>query len=602
MNFEKLQQDWLANRRPLTATRLDRILKRKNIELPDVKPGRAAFIGSFTLESIADTFKLISLLEMGIDTEVFIGEYNQYPQELINPDSALYKFNPEITYLMLDGHSLMGAVYDTGADSADTMQEIVDTTCDLIDNLIDAHAKQNAGLLVIHTIPIPTQDVWGIHANRPGSVTWVIKSINRHLQSQALTCENLMVLDSNQVEARNGANQMRSSKMRHFGKFFYWQEGILSIADEQLRYYRALKGKMRKCIVLDLDNTLWGGIIGEDGMDGIALGSTSPGSAFVEFQRTLLGYFNRGIILAVNSRNNWNDAMEVIESHPDQVLHEKHFGAIRINWQDKATNIREIAQELNIGLDSMVFFDDDEHNRELVKLQLPGVLVPDFPKDPADLAQTLLNISQFDTLSITAEDRKRGQMYAAERGRRKLKTQSGGNLDDFLKSLETKVDIKSATKFSIPRIAQLTQRTNQFNMTTRRYSPGDIEKFSADPNYKVLSMSVTDKIGDSGIVGVAIINISDKSNWIIDTFLMSCRVLGRRVEEGLLWWIIDQAKRENVQSITGEVIFTPKNPPARELYNKMNFKCSEQTESAETWQLAVPEFDSPCPLTFEFSS
>jgi len=327
----------------------------------------------------------------------------------------------------------------------------------------------------------------------------------------------------------------------------------------------------RKCIVLDLDNTLWGGIVGEDGFEGIQLGLKSTGKAFVEFQHHLLSLHNRGIILAINSKNNEDDALKVIREHPDMVLREENFACLKINWNDKVSNMKEIASEVNIGLDSLVFFDDDPFNREIMKKILPQVLTVDMPKDPAFYASTLMELTDFNVLKITDEDTKRGQMYLQQRKRTEL-SKSTVSLDDFLKELNIKVNIKKADKFTIPRISQLTLKTNQFNLTTHRYQEEEIKKFVEDDKVMVHCAEVEDKFGNNGITSVFVIKENSSDEWLVDTFLLSCRVMGRGIENAIMSHILNEAKRKNVKKVVANYIPTKKNIPCKSFLEDFGFK------------------------------
>jgi FkbH-like protein len=338
-----------------------------------------------------------------------------------------------------------------------------------------------------------------------------------------------------------------------------------------MSYVKAITGMNKKCIVLDLDNTLWGGIVGEDGLNGIKLGPTPPGNAYVEFQRHILSLNQRGIILAINSKNNFEDAIEVIRKHPYMILREENFACIRINWNDKVTNMREIAEELNIGVDSVVYFDDDPVNREYMSLNLPDVLTVNMPQDPALYVPTLLDLNDFNVLKITEEDTKRGQMYRQEKKRKDFE-KTASNLDDFLKQLDIKLKIRKADQFTIPRISQLTLKTNQFNLTTKRYQEEDIQKFSENGKMIVGCAQVEDKFGDNGITGVFIIKKDIEKEWVIDTFLLSCRVMGREVEKGILGHIINEARKNNVEKIKAEFIPTLKNKPVENFLPACGFK------------------------------
>src|SRR3989338_274077 len=338
-------------------------------------------------------------------------------------------------------------------------------------------------------------------------------------------------------------------------------------------YVKPMLGLTKKCIVLDLDNTLWGGIVGEDGFEGIKIGQNVAGKPYTEFQRLLLSLNQRGIILAINSSNNFDDAMKVINEHPNMILKEENFACLKINWNNKVTNMEEIAAELNIGLDSMVFIDDDPVNREMISKNLPGILVIDLPKDPSQYTPTLTTLNDFNLLKITQDDINRGKMYLQERKRKDFQG-STTNLEEFLKQLNIKIKIKNADKFTIPRISQLTLKTNQFNLTTKRYQEEEIRQIAENNNWLVGCAQVEDKFGDNGITGVFIVKKENK-NWFLDTFLLSCRVMGRGIEEGILSYVLQKAKEEGASTLKGQFIPTKKNKPSENFLKNYGFKKEE---------------------------
>jgi len=297
-----------------------------------------------------------------------------------------------------------------------------------------------------------------------------------------------------------------------------------------------------------------------------------------------LSYYNRGILLAINSKNNFDEAIRVIREHPNMILREKNFAAMRINWRDKVENMLELSSELNIGLDSMVFIDDSPQERERMRQYLPEVLVVDLPASPFRYCQALQELNDFNTLVLSEEDKRRGEMYYARRKRRQL-MESKRTLEEFLKSLDMTVEIKYADKFSIPRITSLINRTNQFNLTTRRYTQAEVEEMNSQPEkFHIYSLRVMDRFGDEGIVGVAIVR-KDGKNWIIDSFLMSCRVIGRKIETVFLAKIIEDAKRNGVSYLIGEYIPTRKNEPAKSFYKDHGFEKIQEDEKITRWRL-----------------
>ena len=348
----------------------------------------------------------------------------------------------------------------------------------------------------------------------------------------------------------------------------------------------------KKCLVLDLDNTLWGGIVGEDGVEGIKLGPMPEGRPFLEFQKYILSLFNKGVILAINSKNNYNDVLKVFNEHPYMILKEDHFASVQINWNDKISNMKTIAQELNIGLDSFVFFDDDKLNREMIKDSLPEIKVVDLPEDYSLYLKTIEELDDFNTFQLTEEDKKKGKMYADQR-RRSDFIKSTQNATEYLKGLQMKVTIEEVNKFNVSRISQLTQKTNQFNMTTRRYLEEDIKNFALNRDFLIFSVTVEDKFGDNGITGAAIIE-KCKNYFRIDTFLLSCRIIGRRIEEIMLVYILEKAKAEKVKTLLGEFIPTTKNIPAKEFFKENGFKLIKINGNIEIWEFPVEtEYKSP---------
>jgi FkbH-like protein len=323
---------------------------------------------------------------------------------------------------------------------------------------------------------------------------------------------------------------------------------------------------MKKCLVLDLDNTLWGGIVGEDGAHNLALSMSSPGNSFIAFQQAILDHYDRGIILAINSRNNKDEALSVIRTHPNMILKEHHFAAIRINWQDKATNIRELADELNIGLDSMVFIDDDITNRELVKALVPEVTVPDLPEDPTLYTKFLNSLPYFTSKVITDEDKMRGNLYVTERLRKEQEKQFS-HKEDFLKELQLELFVFENNSSCVDRLAQLTEKTNQFNTCKIPLSKDKIESYILRNDYKIFHARLQDMFGDYGVIMFALVEIKGNS-WYIRSMLMSCRVFGKGVEDAFLDYIIGRAQAETIEKLHIDFSETEKNIPAKEFVSK----------------------------------
>jgi len=317
----------------------------------------------------------------------------------------------------------------------------------------------------------------------------------------------------------------------------------------------------KKCLVLDLDNTLWGGVVGEEGIGGIRLGFEVPGSYFLSFQQAILDLHNKGVILAINSKNNKQDALNVIKNHPNMILKDRHFAAIRINWNDKVENMCEIAEELNIGLDSMVFLDDDPYNRSLVRNLLPEVEVPELPSNPSQYTSFLMESAYFGQGELTDEDKMRGSMYVTERLRKKTEVQHSSR-ESFLHGLGLKVSCFLDDTSCLARLAQLTEKTNQFNFNKIPLTEEDILVYINSPKHVVFHLSARDSFGDYGVIGFALI-FKDKYIWRLDSLLVSCRALGRGIEEAFLDVILKHAREEEVESIEAVFKESERNQPAK---------------------------------------
>lgn len=533
---------------------------------------RLAILGSSTINGLAETIQCkCAQLNVGCFSHVEL--YNQFNQAILNSSSNLYKFSPDVTFLILDTRSLLGDLfYSPYSISQQSRHEFIQEKFSELTSLISTFLKQSESKLVVSNFSIPTYSPYGISETKTEyGLKEMIQDLNYQISKFILKESSAYLYDLNSFISRYGENNVFDYRQYFFGDVKIAFNFIPYLANDLMGFIKAILGLTKKCIVLDLDNTLWGGIAGEDGFEGIKLGPDPAGKIFLEFQKTLLALHNRGIILAINSKNNPDDALKIIREHPYMILKEDHFASMRINWQDKVTNMQEIANDLNIGLDSMVFFDDDPVNREFMRTALPQVLTVDLSDDPVQYTSILTTMNDFDTLKITADDIRRGKMYLEEKQRKNLQS-TASNLGEFLNQLDIKLHMKNADEFTIPRISQLTLKTNQFNLTTKRYQEEDIRNFSQKTDYVVGCAQVEDKFGDNGITGVYIIKKENPKEWMIDTFLLSCRVMGRGVEEGIMSKILEQAKRDGVQQVKGQFIPTKKNKPAEDFLQSCGFE------------------------------
>ena len=544
----------------------------KILETKFNKKIRIGILSSFTINGLKETIQVKSA-DKNIVCTTYVGAYNQYNQEILNVESNLYKFSPDITFLIIDTQNILGDFFYYPYDvSILERKNFVEKKLKELQTLIDIFTSNTKSKLIIANFNIPTYSPYGIFETKTEyGFHQMVEDLNRKLSNNVAKSNSVYVYDFNRFILKYGENNIFDSKQFFFGDMKIALDYIPHLANDLMSYVTAHLGLSKKCIVLDLDNTLWGGVIGEDGFNGIMLGPEPPGNTYVEFQRVLLSLFQRGIILAINSKNNKDDVLKVIEEHPYMILKKEHFASMRINWNDKVSNIKEIANELNISADSMVFFDDDPVNREFMKLNMPQILTVDLPLDSSQYVQTIKQMNEFDVLNITAEDITRGKMYVEQEKRNNLE-QATPNLESFLKNLELKILIKNSNEFTIPRISQLTLKTNQFNLTTKRYQESDIKKISDNDKYIIGCVQVEDKFGDNGITGVFIVNKTNSQEWFIDTFLLSCRVMGREVEKAILGHIINRAKEDNVELIKTQFLSSQKNKPIENFLPNCGFK------------------------------
>ncbi len=553
---------------------------------------RIAFLSSFTSNGFKEILS-VKCLQNNIFPEFYNCDYKQYSQDIIDGDSNFYAFNPDITILFIDAKTLLGEYYFNPYDlnksqRKDFANEKISEICRLVET-IKGHSNTK---ILLHNIMVPSYSPHGIVENKHEfGFLQSVAHINHELACTYRNDEQIFVFDYESFCSTVGKNNITDTKMYYLADMKVDMQMVPALCNEYMSYIKPATSSTKKCIVLDLDDTLWGGVIGEDGLEGIKLGPTPEGRAFWEFQKYLFSLFKRGVILAINSKNNIDDVLEVFEKHPHMVLKENHFAAMQINWNDKATNMRLLSEELNIGVDSFVFFDNDKLNREIVSSTYPEITVVDLPSDSSLYCETLQKVNDFNSFYITDEDMKKGQMYVDQRKRKEFKSKVV-DLSDYLKSLEMKVEIQKINDFNKPRIAQLTQKTNQFNVTTRRYTDIDLDTFSKRGDL-IVSIRVEDKFGDNGITGAAIVQKEDDV-WKIDTFLLSCRVIGRKVEEVLLGHIIDQAKNDGVTRVIGEFIQTKKNIPSKDFFGSNKFKLVKDDGERQVWEYDVTvEYNHP---------
>ncbi len=547
---------------------------------------RIAYISSFTAKGIKESLR-VQLSQLGVASEIIVGGYNQYTQEILDSQSALYKSAPNVIVLFIETRTLFGdRYYHPYQQSLVERKAWAEARYRELVQLLDTLQERSSAKIIIHNFEVPTHSSMGVLESKQEfgfheSVEW----LNHQLRSYVRERPSVYLFDYNGFASVLGKRELHDPKMYYLADFRLALEHIPALTAEYVGYIRPLVGLTKKCIVLDCDNTLWGGVIGEDGIGGIRLGPTPEGRAYLEFQQYLLSLHHRGVILAINSKNNVDDVLKVLREHPSMMLREDHFAAMRINWDDKASNIRSLADEINIGTESMIFVDDDPLNRSIVRELLPEVTVIDLPADPSEYLESLSILKEFNALVLTDEDYAKGKMYAEEKKRKTLEHTSQ-DFNQFLEKLSIVVTIEMANERTIPRIAQLTQKTNQWNMTTRRYTSEAISGLLRSNQWFIASIQTQDAFGDNGIVGVVMVDISQEP-WRIDTLLMSCRVIGRRIEETILAWVIERAMNAGVKKVVGEFIKSSKNTPAEGFYKRQGFIRLHDLDAIEQWEYDV---------------
>src|SRR3989344_4688791 len=567
----------------------DYIIKSKKlVKDSSMKDVRIAFLSNFTITGIAEIMKSLCF-EYGIYAECYTSLYNQYAQDILNKSSELYNFKPDVIFILLDIENLFGDnYYFYYRMNVQQRNDFIQENFDEIKGLIRILEENTNAKIIVNNLLVPNYSSRGIIENKQEfGIKKGVCHFNDMLELLSINNSKLFIFDMNLFCSRIGYEFVYDQKMSYLGDMKISPSGLVKLSSKYMGYIIPLMSITKKCIVLDLDNTLWGGIVGEEGIENIKLGPEKEGKQFMDFQKRLLELFERGVILAINSKNNYEDAIEVIKNHKYMILKEHHFASMKINWQDKITNMKEIVKELDIGLDSLVFIDDDKTNREFVREFLPEVLVLDIPEDHCFYPSIIENLVVFNLFNITDDDLNRGRMYADQNKREQFKVEIT-DVESFLKQLKIKVNIIKVGKMTIPRVAQLTQKTNQFNLTTKRYQEENIQNFLESGDYVIKCINVNDRFGDYGITGVIIVRKhDDEGYWNIDTFLLSCRILGKNIEFSLMQNLIDDAKKAGIKKIHGKFVSTKKNKPAENFLEECGFILNKDENEERDYILNV---------------
>ena len=565
---------------------LDTMVRRVFAEPPQAlseKPVRLAILGSSTLTHLLPAIRIAGLRRR-MWVETYENDYGQYWQELADPKSGLHEFKPNVLLLALDAYHLAGGI-STGANAAELAAALKETG-ERIRNCWRL-AREAFNCPVIHQLALPVHPpLLGNNEHRlAGSRAGFVAALNAELRRLADT-EGVDVLALDARVAQDGSAAWHSPELWHRAKQEVTPAAAPIYGDLVMRLVAAHRGRSYKALVMDLDNTLWGGVVGDDGVEDLVLGQGSAlGEAFVQFQEYARDLSRRGVILAVVSKNDEKNALEPFEHHPEMVLKRDDIASFVANWSDKPANLRAVADELNIGLDALVFIDDNPFERDLVRSELPMVAVPEVTDDPTTYARTLADAGYFEAVAITSEDRARSGQYQSNRRRDQLKA-SATDLDSYLRNLEMRLMWRRFDRVGLTRTVQLINKTNQFNLTTRRYSEAEVLAVMGDGRAFGAQLRLIDRFGDNGIIAIVIGRLLDGEDVLIDTWLMSCRVLGRQVEPTTLNLVAALAREIGGKRLIGEYIPTAKNGMVKDHYPKLGF-CAIDREGANTARYAL---------------
>ena len=537
---------------------------------------RVALIGDSATQLLAKALRGMSI-ERSFQMHLFEAAYNQVERQFMDPSSELYEFDADVIVVFQSTHKL--GEYHSSL-SVEQQSALADERLSFVASICENPAFANKKIIYFNYAEIE-DTVFGSYANKvTSSLSYQVRKLNYELMNLSQQYPILFICDIAGLQNKLGRDYMFAPNVYVSTEMILSVDALPYVASRLMDIVCAIKGQFKKCLILDLDNTVWGGVIGDDGLEGIQLGhGLGIGKAFTEFQMWVKKLKQRGIIICVASKNNEKTAKEPFEKHPDMVLKLDDIAVFQANWETKVDNIRTIQSILNIGFDSMVFLDDNPFERNIVRENIKGITVPELPEDPGEYLEYLYSLNLFETASYSNADKDRTKQYQVEAKRVSL-SKTFTNEADFLKSLNMLSTVSGFTKFNTPRVAQLSQRSNQFNLRTIRYTEADITALAEDPNVIDLSFTLEDKFGDNGLIAVIIMKRHDAETLFVDTWFMSCRVLKRGMENFTLNTMVERAKAAGYKKIIGEYLPTPKNKMVENHYTSLGFTKIENSETA----------------------
>ncbi len=563
---------------------------------PETRSLKISFVGGSTLYPLSDLIEhMLSVTGAanGAPIEMMLGDFNNYRAEILDGESELYQFEPDLIIVLPDEKSCRYTGRLIDSENA-VKAEIDRVSSDLLELCSVARARSNAEIVLCNFM-LPAYFDIGVYRAKSLAADWSFrKAVNLDLGAKMPGYVHLCDLEF--LAYRLGGLAVKDEKTWFESKQICSPMLQVALAKEIAHIVGALKKSPKKVLALDLDNTLWGGVVGDDGLEGIEIGDTSPrGEAFKAFQSYILSLTERGILLGVCSKNDFDKAIEPFRRHPEMVLREENFVSFKANWEPKAQNLIEMAKDLNLHLDSFIFVDDNPAEIEIVRQFAPDVTTILLGDDPSYYVKELQESRLFERFAITDEDARRTEQYKQEARRQTLQASGGVDMDSYLESLEMTGSFSRFNSLDLPRVAQLINKSNQFNLTTKRRTESELETLTADERAVGFSMRLADKFGDHGLIAVVICRTADDAVFEIDTWLMSCRVLKRQVEEEVLNEIVRLARSKNCKLVKGIYFPTAKNAMVRDLYSRLGFERVDEDENgAAQYVLRIDSF-APMP-------
>lgn len=557
------------------AAKKGRLLGASDKSLPNFKLGILSY---GTLGNLPDAL-LATGIRHGLYLDAVYAGYDQAQNEIFSTESTFFKNDFKAILLGLEIDKLP---YRLCPGNADLASKLLNDVSDYLKRILEEINKKSKSHIIIQNF---SRNLFSTLGNSersiPGTQQWFILKINNLIDE--LTGPNISVLDVDGLSGTVGLTNWHSEKYWNLAKIPFNPVFLPLYCDYIARIAGALSGKSRRCLIMDLDNTIWGGVIGDDGIEGIELGNGSAsGEAFLRIQKIFHRLRDQGAILAVSSKNNEETAKLPFQKHPEMVLREEHIAEFRANWLDKAENIRQIAKSLNLGLESMIFVDDNPAERLLVRTELPQVAVPELPKNADEYLETIFAAGYFESVGLTSEDLLRASFYQENQKRISLQATTS-NMEDYLSSLKMEMHISSFDSIGRSRIVQLIGKSNQFNLTTKRYTEAEVESIELDPSFIHLQVRLKDIFGDNGMIAVVILKRVEET-LLIDTWLMSCRVLERGVELAIMHFLTKLLDRDpTLKKIVGLYVPTQRNVLVKDHYAKLGFMQVGSTSASNEW-------------------